>query len=149
MFFYPELLPGMNEVISLVNRKWYKSKKKQYESRLGLIARASGVKPMESAHFAFIFWEKHRQRDPDNITGGARKILFDALQGAGILENDGWKQVLSIQSGWDVDKDKPGISVYMSEEKLDLDKVWQMELERKSQCLKRKTPKAKMKIKNS
>ena len=44
-----------------------------------------------------ITWmETDRRRDPDNISSGI-KFILDAFVHAGIIENDGWKQVKSIK----------------------------------------------------
>jgi len=49
-----------------------------------------------SRKFRFIFSEKNRRRDPDNILG-AVKFIMDGLVAAGVIENDGWKHVLSLE----------------------------------------------------
>jgi hypothetical protein len=41
---------------------------------------------------------KGKRPDPGNILAGADKIIPDALQEAGLLENDGWSQVASISA---------------------------------------------------
>src|SRR4051812_11593330 len=45
------------------------------------------------AHFEFEFVEPNRKRDPDNVVGGGTKVIFDALQEAKLLANDGWEHV--------------------------------------------------------
>ena len=50
----------------------------------------------KSAHFTYEFFEPTKRFDPSNFTAGAVKCIEDALQHAGVIENDGWKHVLSI-----------------------------------------------------
>ncbi len=59
----------------------------------------------------FSFYEKNHKRDIDNISSWAHKSVLDALVVGGILENDGWKQIISIQDNFSVDKDNPRIEI--------------------------------------
>ncbi len=55
------------------------------------------------------FCSKNARRDPDNIAAGATKIIFDAMQRAGILENDGQKQIAELHYTFSIDPKNPHI----------------------------------------
>ena len=86
-------LPTMNEY-TLANRTNYHigaqmKKKAQDHITYHLVL----VPPItERATMHFIWYEERMNRDPDNICS-ARKFILDAMQEAGVLENDGWKQI--------------------------------------------------------
>jgi hypothetical protein len=65
---------------------------------------------LERAWFAFQWREKNRRRDPDNIAGGGRKLVFDGLILAKILAGDGWRVVIGWEDTFEV-TDKPGVMV--------------------------------------
>lgn len=63
----------------------------------------------------FYWYCKNKKRDPDNIAS-AKKYILDAMQDAGILVNDGWKQIKGFGGDWfDVDKKYPRVEVYIEE----------------------------------
>ena len=119
----PQPLPGMNDIITkckgkarlrngaIVAGMGYSSMKSSWSDTIRLIARATGFGRVEKGHFTFVYVEPNRRRDPDNICAGARKIVFDALQEAKLLQNDGWTHVLDIRSHWLVDGDSPGVGL--------------------------------------
>ena len=59
----------------------------------------------------FNFYEKNFRRDLDNVSSWSHKCILDALVKENILENDGWKQIQSIQDVFAVDKDNPRIEI--------------------------------------
>ena len=59
----------------------------------------------------FYFYEKNYKRDLDNVSSWAHKCILDALVKEEILENDGWKQIISIKDIFEVDKENPRIVV--------------------------------------
>jgi Holliday junction resolvase RusA-like endonuclease len=59
------------------------------------------------------FWvEPNKRRDPDNISGGI-KFVLDGMQKAGVIKNDGWKQVRSITHYFEAAKESKG-GVYVT-----------------------------------
>ncbi|MBW2675806.1 MAG: hypothetical protein JRD89_20765 [Deltaproteobacteria bacterium] len=78
---------------------------------------------MDAVYFTYFFMEPNKRRDPSNFTSGGIKIIEDALQSAGILKNDGWRNVLGISSYWTVDKDCPGVMLYMTDFRLSEDEA--------------------------
>ena len=68
---------------------------------------AKKLQPITSKVKIVITWYcKNQKKDPDNISF-AKKFVLDGLVKAGILQNDGWSNILSFEDAFEVDKDKP------------------------------------------
>lgn len=65
---------------------------------------------VDKADFDITWYCKNKRKDKDNIMGG-QKFIFDGLVTAGILENDGWKQIGNVSHFFEVDKNNPRIHV--------------------------------------
>ncbi|HHX60646.1 MAG TPA: RusA family crossover junction endodeoxyribonuclease [Epulopiscium sp.] len=61
------------------------------------------------------FYEPNRRRDLDNISAFAHKVVQDALVSAGVLKNDGWKEILGYMDQFYLDKENPRIEVTIKE----------------------------------
>jgi Holliday junction resolvase RusA-like endonuclease len=113
-------LPGMNEWISAAKRpSWsktsYTNLKKKWTEDVWKLAKAARLKKVDGpAHISFIWREKNRRRDIDNVSAGAKSVL-DGLVKAGVLENDGWEHVFSIEHRFQVDAKNPGVLVHISQ----------------------------------
>lgn len=92
----------------------YSKLKKKLTRDIGMLAKRAEVKPVGSGYWTYILVEPSRRRDPSNVISGAVKLVEDALQEAKLLANDGWGQVLGIQSYWFVGK-RPGVVVVVSQ----------------------------------
>ena len=55
--------------------------------------------------------EPNKRRDPDNISSFGTKVILDALVAAGIISDDGWDEIESINHTWSVDKQNPRVEV--------------------------------------
>jgi hypothetical protein len=44
-------------------------------------------------------YDSDRRRDPDNVLSGARKVVHDGLQAAGIVKNDSRRYILPVNLG--------------------------------------------------
>ena len=74
---------------------------------------------VKSAYFGYLVVEETERRDPSNICASAIKFIEDGIVEAGVMKNDGWKQVLGIRVHWICrPKHRPGIYVIMSDEPL-------------------------------
>ena len=116
MLWIPGVLPGLNEMLALMNRNrhQYNSVKKKIQAEIVYRCMEQGIKPVESASFLFTWVEKGRRRDPDNIVAG-RKFILDALVSGKYLPGDGWRYVLGFEDQWEVRRDEPGVYVRISE----------------------------------
>jgi hypothetical protein len=115
----PGLFPGLNDIIEarrVTNGKWnaYTDMKTQFDAKVVLFAQmAKFPKVTAPKHFVYHCFEPNKRRDPSNILMGAAKFIEDGLQEAGLLENDGWGQVLSIRGRFYVDAAKPRVELYL------------------------------------
>jgi Holliday junction resolvase RusA-like endonuclease len=76
---------------------------------------AKQLKPIEKRVKLIITWYcKNQKKDPDNISF-AKKYILDGLVKAGILQNDGWKQIAGFEDYFVVDADKPRVEIQIRE----------------------------------
>lgn len=75
---------------------------------------------VERCYFTYLVVEESMKRDPSNICSAAIKFIEDGLVEAGVIPNDGWKNVLGIRMHAIHRKDRePGVYVIMSDERID------------------------------
>lgn len=112
--FIPGPMPGMNEILAARGRvasaqkgshkrtNKYAELKQHWAGVVQAYAMQARLRPgqIPAAHFTFLHFERDRLRDPDNLCGGAQKLLLDSLKTAGLIANDGWKHVLGIRHHW-------------------------------------------------
>lgn len=115
----PRPLPGLNDIIDarMIRRgKWnaYSQMKADHTARVAFLAREAKLPHIDRAHFVYLLYEPNMRRDPDNVLCGAMKFIKDGLVAAKVLNNDGWNQVLSLQSQWFCDRRDPGVSVFLT-----------------------------------
>ena len=118
-------LPGQNEIIdanrrvkNLKHGKRYfagASFKKQWTNYVANQCLGKTVK--EPVFIHYIWYEQNKRRDPDNFTSGGRKMINDGLQSAGVIKNDGWKNIKGFKDTWKVDKDNPRVELIIKEVK--------------------------------
>ena len=71
------------------------------------------LKPVHSkVWIEFVWCEKDKRRDPDNIAAG-KKFIFDALVKKGILEDDRQKNISGWSDYFTTDKKNPGVNVVL------------------------------------
>lgn len=87
--------------------------KKDWTNTVALLAKAAKLKPMARVRIELLWREKNQRRDPDNIAASA-KVVLDGLQLAGVLANDGWKEIAGWSNAFEV-SDRPGVLVTMIE----------------------------------
>ena len=68
------------------------------------------VKFAKPVHISYLWVEKDRNRDKDNIAF-AKKFVQDALVKAGVLHNDGWAWVEGFDDNFMVDKQNPRVEI--------------------------------------
>ena len=96
--FIPGPLPGRNESEAAARSNRYKAAKMKYDWTLRCACAVGGSGCCFDRVALKLTWvEKTKRRDPDNIMGGIKYVL-DGIVKAGILKNDGWKQVAAIEN---------------------------------------------------
>lgn len=81
-----------------------------------LRSQLKGVHISKRIHIHYLFVEKNMKRDKDNVASFAMKIIQDSLVKAGVIDNDGWKNISGFSCDFDVDKNAPHIEVTLTEE---------------------------------
>jgi len=125
----PGQLPGLNELIAAAKSgrgrgNGYARLKAQWTEEIAIRARAAGLwKWPSGASFRFRWVEGSKRRDPDNFTGGGRKLILDGLVLAGVLPDDSWRYVDGFTDAWEAvgglrddgsRNDGPGVEVILS-----------------------------------
>ena len=73
------------------------------------------IKKIEYPIWVEIQWYcKNKKKDPDNISF-SKKFILDGLRKAGVLSNDGWKQIVGFQDLFFIDSKIPRTEVYFHE----------------------------------
>jgi Holliday junction resolvase RusA-like endonuclease len=111
----PGELPDMNTIVEYSKQHWakYSEMKREHTEKVAWIAKTE-LEPMQKVDLYFIWYCRNRRKDKDNIIVG-QKYIIDGLVEAGILANDGWKQIGNIAHEFEVDKDNPRVEVEISE----------------------------------
>jgi len=120
------LLPGMNEFMDARRvsyregkrgrfRDAYTSIKAKWTRDVAIECRAAGIRRVPRAFFEFHWRERNRRRNPDNVAAGGRKLILDGLVVAGVLDNDGWREIAGWRDLFTVDAKNPGVTVIIRE----------------------------------
>lgn len=117
-FFVPGPLPSLNEAIDVAKGYGgrgfgYAKLKQRWTNAVALYARAARIKPVGRARFQFVWRERTKRRNPDNVAS-AKKYLLDGLVRAKIIKNDGWDEVAGWEDRWEI-ADKPGVLVVIDQ----------------------------------
>ena len=111
-------LPGLNEYTKAnrTNMHVGAQMKKQTEAKITsfIHQQLAGVETVTKCRIRFVWVEKDRRRDLDNVSFG-KKFLLDSLVKNKILKGDGWSCVTGFTDEFKVDKERPRIEVYIEE----------------------------------
>ena len=110
----PGPLPGANEALAACRQargkgSAYSNMKRAYTLMVWGLAKKAKLSPVDRADIDFVWVERNRKRDPDNIRFAAKYIL-DGLVKTGVLPGDGWAHVGSLSDKFTVGR-SPGVSV--------------------------------------
>ena len=115
IFTVPGKLPDLNQVIKRAKSHYMSYSSMKAENTEAVAWHCKQLKPMERIKLNITWYCENRRRDPDNITGGGQKFILDGLVSAGIIKDDGWKQIASISHTMKVDREKPRVEVELEE----------------------------------
>lgn len=116
-FWVPGILPGMNEFLATSRCLPYKVNnfKKAAQKRVTAAFLEAGIQPVDPPVRIFLeFHERDRRRDPDNVIGGANKVVLDAPREGGIIADDSQKILSGEQPlvyTFKLNKKSPGVIV--------------------------------------
>lgn len=105
-------LPTMNEIIKESKRHYaqYSKMKAHYTDAVAWEAKAQKIIAVDKADFVITWYVINRKKNKDNIMAG-QKFIFDGLQSAGIIVNDGWDQLGDVTHKFQVDNKNPRVEV--------------------------------------
>ena len=105
----PGSMPSLNAYCR-ANRHEQSRMKRDAQEAVAWMAKAARLRPLHGRFSArFTYYESSRKRDLDNVSAVARKIVLDALQDAGVIDND--RLCTSIEDVKAYDKADPRIVV--------------------------------------
>ena len=114
----PFPLAGLNDIIDAERahrQKGAKLKREQMNAVI-LVLRRQIRRPLrEPVTMRYLWVEKDRRRDKDNISGGGRKIIQDALVRMKALKNDGWGNIDGFSDEFAGDKKRPRVEIEIEE----------------------------------
>lgn len=116
----PFALPGLNELIAAERQHRQKAAKlkREHQRAVELCIRSQLRRPplREPVIMHYLWVEKDRRRDKDNISSFGRKIIQDALVAVHALQNDGWANIDGFTDTFAVDKKRPRVEIIIKEE---------------------------------
>lgn len=113
----PHRLPGLNEIIYQArgNKTISNAQKKKYTELVAWYCKIYKIKKLnKKADFIFSWYCQNKKRDKDNIMAG-QKFIFDGLQSAGVIKNDGWKEIGNISHKFYIDKENERVEIEIVE----------------------------------
>lgn len=117
IFTIPGRLPGMNEITKANRGNRYQGAKlkKDAQETIGWAIKEAHLTPVKRPFYLHCTWiEPNMRRDKDNVRAGV-KFILDALQEMGVIENDGWREVVGFTDTYRVNKDDPRVIVEIEE----------------------------------
>ena len=115
---FPFTFPGLNDYIEAErsHRQKAAKMKRDWQNAVILCARRQILGKFTNPVVMNYLWvEKDRRRDKDNVAAFGRKVIQDALVKAGVLENDGWANIEGFSDRFAVDKKNPRVEVEIVE----------------------------------
>lgn len=118
--FIPKRLPGLNEYVEECRKSKYDGNDMKQGAQkvceIYMIQQVRGRRFERPVWVEYTWREPNRKRDKDNISAFGRKVIQDALVKRGVIENDGWANVLGFTDRFVVDKHNPGVEILITDE---------------------------------
>jgi len=122
----PGRLPGLNEYIAAERGHLYAAanmkKKTQGQIIRHIKQQLRGIAFDRTVDIHYLWVESNQRRDKDNVAFG-KKFIQDALVEAGILKNDGWRDIGDFWDEFDIDPKNPRVVVTIEERKTPLENL--------------------------
>lgn len=112
------IMPGLNDYSGAErkHRQVAAKMKKEQTERVAWDAKAQLPTFTKPISLTFVYREKNKKRDKDNIAF-AKKFILDGLVMAGKIPNDTWAWIDGWSEAFVVDANDPGITVIINEVK--------------------------------
>jgi Holliday junction resolvase RusA-like endonuclease len=121
LLIIPGRLDNLNDFIRADKASRYKGgeMKKQNEAIVSVYIRKClrDVNINKKVFMEYLWVEKNKRRDLDNISSFGRKVIQDALVNCHVLKNDGWEQICGFSDEFRIDAENPRIEVRIREVK--------------------------------
>ena len=106
------LAPGLNDMTDVARSNRYESAKmkKEYTEIVAWCAKSARLPHFDRVDLIITWYEPNMKRDKDNIMAG-QKFILDGLVQAGVLSNDGWKQIGKVTHDFKIDRQNPRVEV--------------------------------------
>lgn len=115
----PGRLDNLNDYITAERANKYKGAQMKADNETIVIVAIRrclrGIELRKPVHMHYRWYEKNSRRDKDNISSFGRKVIQDALVKSGVLQNDGWKNIVGFDDAFYIDKSNPRIEVEIVE----------------------------------
>lgn len=112
IFVIPGEFTDLNTYVNAERSNRYGAAKIKADETERVAWEVKGRKPIKGRNFyRFTWYCKDKRKDPDGIVGMATKFILDGFIQAGLLENDGWKQIAGFNHSFKVDKENPRVEV--------------------------------------
>lgn len=113
------IIPGeftdLNTYIDAERSNRFKAAKIKSTMTFIAFSRAKGQKSSyKRQKIVFRWYCKNQKKDPDNICF-AKKFILDGMVKAGVIDNDGWKQISGFEDEFYLDKQHPRVEVELLE----------------------------------
>ena len=113
-------LPGLNEYVDAERGHRQKGARLKRETQtavcMAIRTQLRGVRFDKPVRMHYVWIERDKRRDKDNICGYGRKVIQDALVQCKVLKNDGWGEIIGFADDFAVDKKAPRVEVLISDE---------------------------------
>ena len=114
----PFALPGLNDYVDAerTHRQMGGKFKRRWQNAVFNALRSQIRAPLrEPVYLSYLWVEKDRRRDKDNVSSFGRKVIQDALVQMHALRNDGWNNISGFSDSFAVDKGRPRIEIEIEE----------------------------------
>lgn len=105
---------GLNEFIDANRRgsgKWNAGNDMKRDDQTLIAMQIPRIKLRCPIRIRYHFFEPNKRRDKDNISGYFHKVFQDALVQRGVIPNDTWANIESMEDLFSVDAKHPRIEV--------------------------------------
>ena len=126
-FIIKGTLPGLNEYLK-AERGFHKTSngkafvkgnemKQEYQILIAAAIREQlkKLKIKKPIYLSYYYYEPNRRRDHDNVASVAHKFIQDALVQCGVIEDDGWRNIIGFSDQFFLDKHNPRIEIMIQE----------------------------------
>ena len=112
------LIPTANQYIAAerTHRQRAAAIKRNTETALVAECRKQRARPVADypVHLNYLWLRRDKRTDKSNVIFG-QKFVEDALQTAGVLRNDGWKEIDSIVHEFAIDQKNPRLELTITQ----------------------------------